>query len=153
MRLNALARQIRILSEAFKALPAGSANPPDLIPVQNPHSCPETNRATAEEYLSIPGGETGEPMHDRFQDGNRPTRERRVFKPPAWLSTSELEDELMGAIQASGGEEIFALAIIDEYFSGDDEFEEEAEHRQVLLWLLSLLRPRLANLLGGPPAN
>lgn len=92
-------------------------------------------------------------MHDRFQDRNRYTSERQVFEPPTWLSTDELEDKLMGAIQASGGEESSALAIIDEYLSGDEEFEEEAEHRQVLLWLLSLVRPRLANLLGGPPAN
>jgi hypothetical protein len=60
---------------------------------------------------------------------------------------------LLAAIQASGAAQSPALAIIDEYFSGDDEFEREAEHRRVLLWLLSFLRPRLANLLGGPSAD
>lgn len=92
-------------------------------------------------------------MRERSHDRNHRTGERQVSNPPAWLSTDELEDELLAAIQASGGEENPALAIIDEYFSGDDEFEHEVEHRRVLLWLLSFLRPRLANLLGGPPAD
>lgn len=71
----------------------------------------------------------------------------------SFLSNDELEEELLHAIQANAGEAANALRIIDEYFAGDDAFEPEPQHRQVLLWLLSLLRPRLAHLLGCPPAE
>jgi hypothetical protein len=90
-------------------------------------------------------------MYENSHDSNHHIGERQVSNPPAWLSTVELEDELLAAIQASGCAQSSALTMIDEYFSGDDEFEQEEKHRQILLWLLSLLRPRLANLLGGPP--
>lgn len=71
----------------------------------------------------------------------------------ACLSTDELEDELLAAILADRCARDPALTIIDEYFSGDDDFEHDADHRQILLWLLSFLRPRLADLLGGPSAD
>jgi hypothetical protein len=92
-------------------------------------------------------------MHKKSRDRSHSTGERQASIPPAWLSTNALEDEIMAGIEASGAEQSSALAIIDEYLSGDDEFEPEAEHRRVLLWLLSLLRPRLADLLGGPSAG
>jgi hypothetical protein len=76
-----------------------------------------------------------------------------MFHPPAWLSTNELEEELLRAIQANTREPDSALETIDEYFAGDDAFEPEPQHRQVLLWLLSLLSPRLADLLSCPPAE
>jgi hypothetical protein len=76
-----------------------------------------------------------------------------MFHPPAWLSTEELEDELLHAIHENVEEPDSALKIIDEYFAGDDAFEPEPQHRQVLLWLLSLLSPRLADLLSCPPAE
>ena len=56
-------------------------------------------------------------------------------------------------IQANAGEADSRHTIIDEYFAGDDSFEPEPQHRQVLLWLLSLLSPRLADLLSCPPAE
>jgi hypothetical protein len=92
-------------------------------------------------------------MHEKSHDRNHHAGERQAFDPPSWLSTDDLENELLAGIQTGGDEDSPALAIIDEYFSGDDEFEDEADHRCVLLWLLSFLRPRLANLLGGPPAD
>ena len=92
-------------------------------------------------------------MHKRSHDRNRPTGECRSGTPPSWLSTHELEDHLLAAILADEDASNPAFAIIDEYFSGDDEFEHDAEHRQVLIWLLSFLRPHLADLLGGPPAG
>jgi hypothetical protein len=92
-------------------------------------------------------------MHERSHDRSYRAGERRAFDPLSWLSTEDLENELMAGIQTGGDEDSPALAIIDEYFSGDDEFEHESEHRRVLLWLLSFLRPHLANLLGGPPAE
>jgi hypothetical protein len=76
-----------------------------------------------------------------------------MLSPPPWLSTEELEDELLHAIHANAGEADSALAVIDEYFAGDDAFEPEPQHRQVLLWLLSLLLPHLADLLICPPAE
>ena len=91
-------------------------------------------------------------MRDRYDDRNHPTHAWQVFHPPAWLSTEELEDLLLAAIEANSGEEA-ALTIIDEYFVGGDSFEPEPQHRRILLWLLSLLWPRLADLLGCPPAE
>jgi hypothetical protein len=51
---------------------------------------------------------------------------------------------LLHAIHANAGKADSRLTIIDEYFAGDDAFEPELQHRQVLLWLLSLLSPRIA---------
>jgi len=90
-------------------------------------------------------------MRDRYEDRYYQTHAGQVFEPPAWLSNDDLEDFLLAAIEASSGEEE-ALTIIDEYFVGGDTFESEPQHRQVLLWLLSLLWPHLADLLGCPPA-
>jgi hypothetical protein len=91
-------------------------------------------------------------MHERPEYSNNPTHVWQVLYPPAWLSSEDLEVLLLAAIDANPGAEA-ALKIIDEYFAGDDAFEPESQHRQVLLWLLSLLWPRLADLLGCPPAE
>jgi hypothetical protein len=92
-------------------------------------------------------------MHDGYRDRNHERNQSQMFHPPAWLSTEELEDELLHAIHENVEEPDSALKIIDEYFAGDDAFEPEPQHRQVLLWLLSLLSPRLADLLSCPPAE
>ena len=91
-------------------------------------------------------------MREKYENRNQQTHAGQVFDPPAWLPSETLEDLILAAIEANPGEEA-ALAIIDEYFAGDDGFEPEPQHRQVLLWLLSLLWPRLADLLGCPPAE
>jgi hypothetical protein len=91
-------------------------------------------------------------MSGGHKDRNHPTHAGQVLHPPAWLSTDDLEDLLLAAIEANPGEEA-ALTIIDEYFVGGDAFEPEPQHRKILLWLLSLLWPRLADLLGCPPAE
>lgn len=91
-------------------------------------------------------------MHDGYRDRNHKKDQEQMFNPPAWLSTEELEDELLHAIHANP-EEQTALSIVDEYFVGDDAFEPEPQHRQVMLWLLSLFWPRLADLLGCPPVE
>ena len=91
-------------------------------------------------------------MRDRHEDRNHPTHAWQVFYPTEWLSTEDLEDLLFAAIDANPGAEA-ALKIIDEYFAGDDAFESGPQHRQVLLWLLSLLWPCLAGLLGCPTAK
>lgn len=77
-------------------------------------------------------------MHDGNPDRNHKRDRGQMLNPPAWLSTEELEDELLHAIHASRAQEE-AMAIVDEYFAGDDAFGPELQHRQVLLWLLSLL--------------
>ena len=92
-------------------------------------------------------------MNERSHDRNHPTSESRSCSPPVCLSVDELEDELLAAILADDGAESPVLTIIDEYFTGDDVFEHEEQHRRVLLWLLSFLRPHLADLLGGPRAD
>jgi hypothetical protein len=92
-------------------------------------------------------------MNEGSRDRNHSGGEYQSCASPAWLiSAEELEDELLAAILADRGAHNPALTVIDEYFSGDDDFE-DADHWQILLWLLSLLRPRLADLLGGPSAD
>jgi len=92
-------------------------------------------------------------MHDGHQGRSRKKNQGQLFRPPSWLSTDDLEEELLRATQASAGEADEARAIIDEYFSGDDAFEPEPQQWKILLWLLSLLRPCLADLLSCPPAE
>jgi len=91
-------------------------------------------------------------MRDGYENRNHGIPAGQVFIPPAWLSTEELEDELLHAIHANPNEQT-ALSIIDEYFAGDDAFEPEPQHRKILLRLLSLLWPCLADLLGCPPVG
>jgi len=91
-------------------------------------------------------------MYDRFRKRNNPTPEGQVFTPPGWLSVDELEDLLMAAIDANQGDESGALAVIDEYFAGDETFE-GPEYKRALLRLLGLLWPNLADLLGGRPVE
>jgi hypothetical protein len=93
------------------------------------------------------------------QNGDNDTRWRQVrtYDPAGWISTGDLEDELLHAIRAElpeaclhskGGD----FAEIDEYFAGDDN-ETKTERRQSLLRLLGTIRPQPAELLGGPPTN
>ena len=73
--------------------------------------------------------------------------------PVSWLSTEQLEDELLDAAiqltKENASATAAALAQIDAYFAmaGDDP---EQQHRQSLLRLLGLLRPNLAELLREP---
>jgi hypothetical protein len=71
--------------------------------------------------------------------------------PPAWLSTGELENELLTAIYQATVENTAelapALAEADDYFARDEE-ESSAEYRRSLLRHLSHFRPQLADLLG-----
>jgi hypothetical protein len=73
--------------------------------------------------------------------------------PAGWLSTEQLEDELLdAAIQATKEDSTTttaALDRIDSYFAKDGD-DPEKQHRQCLLGLLRLLRPNLAELLGEP---
>lgn len=91
-------------------------------------------------------------MHDRFPKRNHPPPEGQAFTPPGWLSVYELEDLLMAAIDANQSDESGALAVIDEYFAGDETFE-GTEYKRSLLRLLGLLWPCLADLLGGAPVE
>ena len=70
---------------------------------------------------------------------------------PTWPSIPQLEDELQAAIcqtTTDGGMDS-TLAEIDAYFAHDDD-EDLTAYRRSLLRLLALLRPQLADLLGGP---
>ncbi|MGA2351341.1 MAG: hypothetical protein ABSF70_12980 [Terracidiphilus sp.] len=75
--------------------------------------------------------------------------------PIGWISTEELEDELFNAVMMDFSTRIDEEAFeeVDDYLDGDEEFESEAEQRRSTLTLLATLRPRLAELLGGPPAE
>jgi|ERR1035441_557044 hypothetical protein len=77
--------------------------------------------------------------------------------PVPWISTEQLEDELFKAIM----EDYSGSCDDDAYDDSDDcmleiddmEDEDEDEQRRGTLRLLSLMRPRLAELLGRPPAE
>jgi hypothetical protein len=78
----------------------------------------------------------GEPLH---------------YEPPGWLSSDELEQELLLAAVADSRslhqEDRFQR--LDAYFAADLE-ETELQYRRSLLRLLADFRPQLAELLGGP---
>jgi hypothetical protein len=83
--------------------------------------------------------------------GSRPhaTRARLDYKPPGWLSTEELEQELFSAIVTDSVPRAKAnFERIDVYFARDEP-ETEIEYRRSLLRLLADLRPQLAELVGG----
>ncbi len=81
-------------------------------------------------------GAAGEPVH---------------YEAPGWLSTDEIEQELLRAVVADSrsrcAEDRFRL--LDDYFAADLE-ETELQYRRSLLQLLADFRPQLAELLGGP---
>jgi hypothetical protein len=77
-------------------------------------------------------------------------------EPAAWISTEQLEDELFNAIQEdySGSCDDEAFDDSDDMFEVDDlDDEDEDEQRRGTLRLLSIMRPKLAELLGGPPVK
>ena len=79
-----------------------------------------------------------------------------VYDPPNWVTTDLLETELWNAIMedfsADRDEESDDFEEIDDFFD-DEEDEDEDEQRRSTLKLLATLRPQLAELLGGPPAE
>jgi hypothetical protein len=81
-------------------------------------------------------GAAGEPIH---------------YEAPDWLSTSDLEQELLLAAVADSRsllpEDRFRQ--LDAYFAADLD-ETEIQYRRSLLRLLADFRPQLAALLGGP---
>jgi hypothetical protein len=87
------------------------------------------------------------------QRGNNPDAagEPVHLEPPGWLSTSDLEQEILWAVVSesrnSKAENDFER--IDAYFAADEP-ETEIQYRRSLLGLLADLRPQLAELLGGP---
>ena len=76
------------------------------------------------------------------------------YEAPGWLSTDDLEQELLLAVVADSRslcpEERFRR--LDDYFAADLD-ENEAQYRRSLLRLLADFRPQLAELLGGPRVN
>ncbi len=78
-------------------------------------------------------------------------REPVHYEPPDWLSTEDLEHELLCAAVADSRslqpEDRFER--LDAYFAADSD-ETEAQYRRSLLRLLADFRPQLAELLGGP---
>lgn len=81
-------------------------------------------------------------------------RESVSYETPGWLSTDDLEQELLLAVVADSRslypEERFRR--LDDYFAADLD-ENELQYRRSLLRLLADFRPQLAELLGGPRAN
>jgi hypothetical protein len=73
------------------------------------------------------------------------------YHAPSWISTSDLEQEVLWAAVADSRsfqpEERFER--LDAYFAADLE-ETESQYRCSLLRLLADFRPQLAELLGGP---
>jgi hypothetical protein len=75
----------------------------------------------------------------------------RTYIAPSWLSTEQIEDELVLAAIADSrnGRANADFARIDAYFAEDID-ETEDEYRRSLVRLLADLRPDLAELIGGP---
>jgi hypothetical protein len=87
--------------------------------------------------------------------GRKEQAQTMEYDPPGWITTDELETELWNAIMedSSGScdeDEVFE-EIEDTLDDGD--YEDEAEQRRSTLRLLSDMRPQLAELLGGSPAE
>ncbi len=78
-------------------------------------------------------------------------RESIDYEPPGWLSTEEIEHELLLAVVADFNRPRAQARFqrIDDYFAADNP-ETEAQYRRSLLRLLADLRPQLAELVGGP---
>jgi hypothetical protein len=74
-----------------------------------------------------------------------------AYEPPGWLSTEELEQELLMAVVADSNlpRDKALFEHIDGYFAADEP-ETESQYRHSLLRLLADLRPQLAELVGGP---
>ena len=74
-----------------------------------------------------------------------------LYEPPDWISTDDLEQELLLAAVADSRsllpEDRFRR--LDDYFAADLD-ENELQYRRSLLRLLADFRPQLAELLGGP---
>jgi hypothetical protein len=75
--------------------------------------------------------------------------------PPDWVSTDQLEAELWNAIMEDSSGSCDEDEVFEEFEDtlDDDDYEDEDEQRQSTLRLLSIMRPQLAELLGGPPAE
>jgi hypothetical protein len=94
---------------------------------------------------------------DRDADDGKDRLQSVGCDPVGWMTTDELEAELFNAIMAdssaSSDDESEEFDEVDDYLDGDEEYEDEVEQRRSTLSLLATLRPRLAELLGGPPAE
>jgi hypothetical protein len=92
--------------------------------------------------------------------------QKKIHDPNEWMgrrqpqiaviSNELLEDELWIAIVAAStcdDSEDCDFDLIDDELARDSEYHNIPEEQRVLLSLLSTLRPWLAELLGGPPAD
>ena len=90
-------------------------------------------------------------QNQRRRTNSRAVGEPAHYEPPDWLSTSDLEQELLLAVVADSRslqpEDQFRR--LDDYFAADLD-ETEIQYRRSLLRLLADFRPQLAELLGGP---
>lgn len=90
-------------------------------------------------------------QNQRRRTNSRAAGEPAHCEPPGWLSTSDLEQELLLAVVADSRslqpEDRFRT--LDDYFAADLD-ETEIQYRRSLLRLLADFRPQLAELLGGP---
>jgi len=88
---------------------------------------------------------------DQRRTNPRPAREPVHYEPPGWLSTEDLEHELLCAAVAYSRslQPVDRFERLDAYFAADID-ETELQYRRSLLSLLADFRPQLAELLGGP---
>jgi hypothetical protein len=94
---------------------------------------------------------------DRDREINKEQRRTMIYDPYDWITTDQLETELYNAIMEDSSptteDEDGNFAEIDDCLGAEDDDENEDQERRSLLRLLGLLRPQLAELLGGPPAE
>lgn len=89
-------------------------------------------------------------QNQRRRSNPRAAGEPIHYEPPGWLSTEDLEQELLWAAVTDSRslqpEDRFRR--LDAYFAADLD-ETEIQYRRSLLRLLADFRPQLADLLGG----
>lgn len=89
--------------------------------------------------------------HNQRKKIHQPPAQAITYSAPDWLSTAEIENELLSAevTDSRSGRPNADFARIDAYFAADHD-ETEAEYRRSLVRLLADLRPDLADLIGSP---
>ena len=87
---------------------------------------------------------------DLGEQGECKSPKQGIDKPPAWMSTEQLETELFNGIQDTSSVrdgDMEAYADFDEDLDVEEEYEDEDERRRSTLRALSTVRPELAALL------
>jgi hypothetical protein len=115
----------------------------------------QSHRFHAILVIARKGGNTmDEKMREDFP-GRTEQVQTMKCDPLDLITTDQLETELWNAIMEDSSGSCNEGEVFEEIEDtlDDDDYEDEAEQRRSTLRLLSDMRPQLAELLGGPPAE